>query len=73
MKEFVDEYYVELEKITVSSAQFEATERMVNDDLDEYGPGEENMVELEQRILPSDTGANNIIINEEKRMSCISY
>ena len=43
MKEFVDEYFIELEKMTASSAQFEAKERMADDDLDEYGPEEGNM------------------------------
>ena len=33
--------------MTVSSAQYEAKERMAYDDLDEYGPEEENTVELE--------------------------
>ena len=47
MKEFVGEYYIEVEKMTVSSAQYEATDRMAYDDLDEYGPEEENTLELE--------------------------
>ena len=38
---------------------------MADDDLDEYGPEEENTVELEQQNLPSDTGEDNIIIIEE--------
>ena len=78
MKEFVDLYYIELEEMTVSSAQFEAKERMADDgdddnddndddddDLDECGPEEEKMVELEQQNLPSDTGEGNIIRIEE--------
>ena len=64
MKEFVDEYYIELEKTTASSAQFEAKERMADDDLDEYGPEEEKTVELEQQNLPSDTGEGNIIMTK---------
>ena len=47
--------------MTVSSAKFEAKERMAYDDLDEYGPEEEHMVELEQKNLPPDTGEDNII------------
>ena len=35
MKELVDEYYIELEKMTASSAQFETKERLADDDLDE--------------------------------------
>ena len=41
MKEFVDEHRIEPEKMIlmiVSSAQFEAKERMADVDLDEYGP-----------------------------------
>ena len=71
MKEFVDEYYIEVEKMTVSSAQFEAKEEMADDDLDEYGPEEGNMVELEKQNLPSDTGEDNIIIIEEKE--CLAF
>ena len=37
MKELVEEYYTEPEKITVSSAQSEAKERKVDDNVDEYG------------------------------------
>ena len=33
MKELVDKYYIEPEMMTVSSAQFEAKERMADDDL----------------------------------------
>ena len=44
---------------------------MAYDDLDEYGPEEENMVELEQQNLPSDTGEDNIIIIEEKE--CLAF
>ena len=65
MKEMVDEYCIDLEKMTVPSAQFEAKEKMADDDLDEYGHEEENMVKLEQQNLPSDTGEDNIIIIEE--------
>ena len=31
-------HYIEVEKMTVSSAQYEGKERMAYDDLDEYGP-----------------------------------
>ena len=65
MKAFVDEYHVELEKMTVSSAQFEAKERMADDDLDEYGPDDENTVEVEQQNHLSNTGEDNIVIIEE--------
>ena len=66
MKELVDEYHIELEMMTVSSAQFEAKERMADDDnLDEYGLEEENTVELEQQNLSADTGEDNIVIVEE--------
>ena len=71
MKEFDDEYCTELEKMAVSSAQFEAKERMADaddddndDNLHEYGPEEENTVELEQHNLPSKTGEGNIIMTE---------
>ena len=37
MKELVDKYYIEPEMMTVSSAQFEAKERMADDDLGKYG------------------------------------
>ena len=40
--------------MTVSYSQFEAKERMADDDLGEDGP--ENMVALEQQNHPSDTG-----------------
>ena len=71
---------MELENIKVSSAQFEAKENVADDDddddhddddddhdddLDECGPEEEKMVELEQQNLPSDTGEGYIIIIEE--------
>ena len=36
-----------------------------DDDLDECGPEEEKMVELEQQNHPSDTGEGYIIIIEE--------
>ena len=65
MKEFVDESYVELEKMTVSSAQFKVKERMADDDFDECGPEEENMMEQEQHSFPSDTAEDNIVIIEE--------
>ena len=65
MKEFVGEYYIEVEKMTLSSAQYEAKERMAYDYLDEYGPEEENTVVQEQKYLPSDTAEGNIIIIEE--------
>ena len=65
MKEFVDECYIEPEKMTVSSAQFEVKERMAEDDLDEYGPEKENTLELKQPNLLSDTGDDNIITIEE--------
>ena len=42
--------------MTASSAQFEAKERMADDDLDEYDPEEGNIVELEQQSLSLDTG-----------------
>ena len=64
-------YFIEVEKMTVSSAQFEAKERMAYDGLDEYGPAEENTVELEQQDLPSDTGEDNIIIIEENE--CLAF
>ena len=51
--------------MTVSSAQFEAKEKMADDDLDEYGPEEENTVELKQHNLPSNTGEGNFIMTEE--------
>ena len=38
---------------------------MADDDLDEYGPEDENTVELEQQDLLSDKGENNIIVIEE--------
>ena len=56
---------IELEKMTVSSAQFKAKERMADDVLDEYGPEEEKTVELKQQNLSSDTGEDNVIIIEE--------
>ena len=65
MKEFVEQYYIEPEKMIVSSAQSEAEERMADDDLDGYGPEEENTVELEQQNHPSDTGEDNIIFIKE--------
>ena len=65
MKEFIDGYYIEQEKMTASFAQFEAKERMADDDLDEYGLEEENTVELGQENLPSDTGEHNITIIKE--------
>ena len=61
MKEFVEEYHIEEEKMTVSSAHFETKERMADDDLVEYDPEEENTVELEQQNLPSDTGEDSNI------------
>ena len=63
MKEFVDEYYIEPEKMTVPSAQFETKARMAEDDLGYYE--QENTVELEQQSHPSDTGEDNIIVIEE--------
>ena len=55
MKEFVNEFYIEVE-MTVSSAQYEAKERVAYDDLVEYGPEEENTVELENKIFPQTHG-----------------
>ena len=46
---------------------------MADDDLDGYGPEEENTVELEQQNHPSDTGEDNIIVIKEWCMSCILY
>ena len=42
MKDFVEEYYIEPDKMTVSAAQSEAEEREAGDDLDECCPEEEN-------------------------------
>ena len=37
MKGFVDECYIEVEEMTVSSDPYEVKERMAYGDLDEYG------------------------------------
>ena len=63
MKDFVEEYYVKPEKMTVSSAQSETEE--VDDELNEYDLEEENTVELEQQNHPLDTGEDNISVIEE--------
>ena len=65
MKEFGDEYYVKPEMMTVYSAQFEADQRMADDNLDEYDPEDENTMEIEQQNYPSDTGEDNINVIEE--------
>ena len=64
-REFVEEYYIQPEKMTVSSAQFEAEEGMANDDLDEGGPTQKNMVEPEQQNHSSDSREGNVIAIKE--------
>ena len=51
--------------MTVSSVEFEAEERMADDDLNEYNPEEANTVELEQQKHLTATGEDNIIVTEE--------
>ena len=46
----------------VSSNQTEAEERLAADDLDEYGPEEENTLEMEEQNHPSGIGEDNIIV-----------
>ena len=56
MKDFVEEYYIEPEKMTVSSAQSERRREWLMMNLDEYGPEEENTVKLEHKITPQTQG-----------------
>ena len=62
MKEYLHDYYIEPEKMIVSSDQTEAEERLAADDLDEYGPEEENTLEMEEQNHPSEIGEDNIIV-----------
>ena len=62
MKEYLQDYYIVPEKMIVSSAQTEAEERLAADGLDEYGPEEENTLEMEEQNHPSDIGEDNIIV-----------
>ena len=64
MKEYLQDYY--LPEKMVSSGQTEAEERLAADDLDEYGPEEENTLEMEEQNHPSDIGGDNIIVIEDK-------
>ena len=52
--------------VNVSSDQTEAKERLAADDLDEYGPEEENTLEMEEQNHPSEIGEDNIIVIEDK-------
>ena len=65
MKDFVEEYYIEPDKMTVSAAQSEAEERVADDDLGEHCPEEENATEPVQQNHPTDAGENNIIVIED--------
>ena len=65
MKDFVEEYYIEPDKMTVSAAQSEAEERVADDDLDEYCPEEENATGPVQQNHPTDAGEDNIIVIED--------
>ena len=49
----------------VSSDQTEAEETLAADDLDEYGPEEENTLEMEEQNHPSDIEEDNIIVIED--------
>ena len=62
MKEYLHDYYIEPEKMILSSDQTEAEERLAADDLEEYGPEEENTLEMEEQNHPSDIGEDNIIV-----------
>eukprot|EP00795_Rhopilema_esculentum_P005392 gene5392-biopygen401 len=66
-KEFlpVCELEVYEEKMIVSSDQTEAEERLAADDLDEYGPEDENTLEMEEENHPTDIGEDNIIVIED--------
>ena len=50
----------------VSSDKTEAEERLAADDLDEFGPEEENTLEMEEQNHPSDIREDNIIVIEDK-------
>ena len=62
MKELVDECYIVVEKMAVSSAQYEVKERMAYDDLDEYGHEEENTVEPELELEQPETQGRTILL-----------
>ena len=72
MKEFVDEYYIEVEKMTVSSGQYEVRERMAYDDLDEYDHEEENTVELELQLEQPETQGRTILLSS-KSNACLTF
>ena len=66
MKEFVEEYYIQPEKMTTSSVQSKTEDRKNSWWwFDEYSPQEEDTVQLEQQNHPSDTGEDNIIVIQE--------
>ena len=73
MKEFAGEYYIEPENMIVSSAQFEAEERMDEDDLDECSPEEDSLVEPGPQTHSSDTGEDSVVVIEEQCISHTSY
>ena len=62
---FVKEYYIEPEQISVSSAQSEAEERMANNDLEEFVPGETNGFKVGEENILSDQGERDIIVVED--------
>ena len=65
MIDFVEEYYIEPDKMTESPAQSEAEERVADDDLGEYCPEEENATELVQQNHPTHAREDKIIVVED--------